>query len=270
MTDTEVTGRTLDLVKEELRELGTRVVADAGNPPEPFGLYAFDASAPESELARAVERSVFDEFFGNSAEMLDAEYGPYEESTVFLCVMDQRRKLPAGTVRAILPSPRGFKSLHDFETVWERPLDPILGPIGIDPLRDDVYDITTIAVDADYRGKATDGLISLGLYQAIMELARFRGVRWLVSIMDLVVIDLIDGLVAAPFRRYPGVEPINYLDSPASVPVYCDYQEWVPRFAAAEPAMHDIVINGKGIEAAMTPLDLAPLLGPAHAGTWLA
>jgi hypothetical protein len=90
----------------------------------------------------------------------------------------------------------------------------------------------------------------------------------LVTILDLIVLDLIDGLCEKPFRRYPGIEPINYLDSPASLPVYCDFQEWLPRLAAADPGMHETLIAATGIEAAMRPLDLAPLLQMAPVAAW--
>src|ERR1700716_3055596 len=53
------------LGQEGLRELGSRVVAEAGQPSEPFGVYVFAADAPESELARHVEREGFYEYFHN-------------------------------------------------------------------------------------------------------------------------------------------------------------------------------------------------------------
>ena len=62
------------LDREGLRELGDRVVATAGEPSEPFGVYVFAADAPESELARHVEREVFYEYFDNTPELLEAEY----------------------------------------------------------------------------------------------------------------------------------------------------------------------------------------------------
>jgi len=37
-----------------------------GQPSEPFGVYVFAADAPESELARHVEREVFYEYFNNT------------------------------------------------------------------------------------------------------------------------------------------------------------------------------------------------------------
>ena len=89
----------LDLRKEELRELGRSFIRDAaGEPGEAFGMYAIAASSPWSALPRAVEHDVFFEYFGNEPEVLEAEYQPYEDATLFVCVMDHLRGLPAGRI----------------------------------------------------------------------------------------------------------------------------------------------------------------------------
>lgn len=256
-------GCSIDLGREELRELGTAVHEAAGRPTEPFGVYALPGDAPESELARAVERTVFDDFFGNSAELLAAEYGPYEPSTLFFCVLDHRRKLPAGMMRLVLPSSRGLKSLDDIEHAWGDRLDDVLARTELELVTEKVWDITTIAVSTDYRGKATDGLVSLALYQAVVQGARRCDARWFVTILDLVVLELIQGLTSAPFHRFAGVEPLDYLDSPASVPVYCDLAEYLPRLAAADPSMHEILADGRGLEAAVRSPDWEPVLAAA-------
>src|SRR5437899_6413195 len=103
------------LDRDGLRELGDRVVATAGEPSEPFGVYVFAADTPESELARHVEREVFYEYFNNTPELLEAEYGPYEGSTVFVCALDHRRGLPAGAIRLVLASPAGLKTRGSVE-----------------------------------------------------------------------------------------------------------------------------------------------------------
>jgi hypothetical protein len=131
---------------------------------------------------------------------------------------------------------------------------------GIDPDPDEVLDVVTVAVDRDYRGQASDGMISLALYQGVVQTARARRLRWLVTILDLVVLDLINGLTSAPFRRYRGVEPRSYLDSPASLPVYCDLSEYLERLAVADPSMYGILRDAVGLEAAVRPIELEPAL----------
>ena len=64
---------------------------------------------------------MFLEAFGNTADQLAEEYRPYEQSSFFICVLDHLRSLPAGVMRVLQPSPAGFKSLKDLETVWGEP-----------------------------------------------------------------------------------------------------------------------------------------------------
>ena len=248
------------LDREELRELGGRVIAAAGRPSEPFGVYAFAADAVESELARHVEREVFYEFFRNTPELLDAEYGPYERSTIFVCALDHRRQLPAGAIRLVLPSPAGFKSLGDVHSAWGQPVDDVLARTGLALDADRTWDVATLAVNAEYRGRATDGLVSLGMYQGVAQLALRCHVKWVVTILDLVVLNLLQGAMADPFQRFAGLEPQPYLDSPASLPVYCDLDAYFARLETADPSMYEILFDGRGLEAAVRPLDLEPVL----------
>jgi ribosomal protein S18 acetylase RimI-like enzyme len=250
----------VDLVREELRELGGRVVSAAGRPAEPFGVYAFPAHAPESELARHVEREVFGEFFNNSPELLAAEYGPYEDSTVFLCVLDHRRRLPAGVIRLVLPSPAGLKSLADVESVWGHRLNDVLARTHLTLEADRVWDIATLAVDSEYRGRATDGLVSLALYQSVAQAALRCNVGWVVTILDLVVLDLIQQITSRAFQRFAGLEPRPYLDSPASLPVYGEADAYFARLETEDPSMYEILFEGRGLEAAVRPVDWEPVL----------
>lgn len=248
--------------REQLRELGERVFVAAGQPPEPFGLYVFLAHEPESALARGVERTVFDEFFGNSPELLAAEYGPYEAATFFLCVLDHRRRLPAGMSRIVRPSAAGLKSLSDIESIWGDRLEDVLARTKLTFDADRVWDIATLAVDGEYRGRATEGLVSLAIYQGIAQGALRCKIQWLVTILDLVVLDLIQQATSEPFRHFAGVEPLRYLDSPASRPVYCDLDEYFSRLRGVDPSMHEILVDGNGLEAAVRP----PRWGSALAG----
>lgn len=253
--ETAVTGNG----REELHELAGRIVA-AGQPTQPFGVYAFGAHEPESELARHVEREVFYEFFQNTPDLLAAEYGPYEDSTLFLCVLDHRRRLPAGVIRLVLPSAAGLKSLDDVEAVWGHRLGDVLERSGIGNATGRVWDVATLAVDAEYRGRATDGLVSLSLYQAVAQLALRCNVRWVVTILDLIVLNLIQDATSHAFEGLPGLDPLRYLDSPASLPVYCDLDAYFPRLETADPSMYEILYEGRGLEPAVRPLDLEPAL----------
>jgi hypothetical protein len=233
----------------ELEELADDLIGAAGRGETPFGVYLIDADDPLAELPRSVERQVFLEFFGNTAEMLELEYGPYDHASRFLCVMDHVRRRPAGVIRIIEPGAVGLKSLHDLEQLWAVDPHELVGPSGarFDP--DDVWDLATLAVAPDYRSSASGGLISMALYQALNMLGARRGVKWAVAVMDLVVLDLINSAWHRPFAGVPGAEPRRYLDSPASVPVFCEVAEYEARLAFLDPATHEILFEGRGLES---------------------
>jgi hypothetical protein len=249
------------MAHEPLRDLADTYLRAAGAAhAAPFGVYAFSAADPFSELARHVERVVFDEFFDNSPELLAEQYGPYEASTIFFAVLDHRRRLPAGGLRVICPSPAGFKTLLDIETVWGQPVDGVLAHTGIALDHGRTWDGATLAVAPDYRGTATNNLISLALIQAVFMAAQTRDVRWLLGIADLVVLDLLQQRLSSPFQRFAGLEPLWYLGSPVSVPVYIDLPAYRARLSKVDLAMHDILFAGKGIEANVAAPDWAAVL----------
>ena len=87
-----------------LREQCAALVERSGSE-APFGTYIVASTDPAAEIGREVERQVFGEFFGNSPEMLAEEYAPFEASSIFLCVIDQRRLVPAGvSLRSCRPT----------------------------------------------------------------------------------------------------------------------------------------------------------------------
>jgi hypothetical protein len=248
----------------ELRDLAEDLIAAHGRGHTPFGAYLVEGHLPAAELARSVEREVFLEFFGNTTEMLDAEYGPYDEASRFLCLLDHTTRRPAGMIRIIEPSSVGLKSLDDLERVWGIPASSLVGPTGrrFDP--DSVWDLATLAVAPDYRGAATAGLVSMALYQALNMLAVERQVEWAVAVMDLVVLELINSAWHRPFLAVPGAEPRRYLDSPASVPAFCDVIEYRARLAFLDPATHEILFEGRGLESMVSIPAWRPEAGPVE------
>lgn len=253
----------IDLELEEIRDRCSRLVAEAGDPTEPFGLYVFAASSPDSEIARYVERSVFAEWFGNTDETIAEEYGPYEDATVFICIIDHHRKLPAGEMRFITPSSAGIKTVHDMERVWNVDLESLAREHDLHFDEDGMLDITTIAVMPEYRGNAADGLISLALLAGMCVLLRGWSTRWAVSIMDLVALDRIEQLSGGRYGRFPGVAPRRYLDSPASLPIYVDLESHFSMLAD-DPFMSEITY-GRGLESTVRPADWPAAVFPREA-----
>lgn len=237
------------------RELTAALVDRSPVGSEPFGTYVLAADDPAAELGRAVERDVFGEFFGNTPELLAHEYDPYEQASIFMVVVDHRRLVPAGVMRFIAPSPAGQKSLDDIERVWGVHHTELWARTGAPLVADHVWDIATLAVAQEYRGRGSEGLISLALYQAAFQTSMPCDARWFVAVLDAVVLDLIDTRLGRPFSHYDGVEPRSYLDSPASLPVYVDIHDYGRRLRTTDPTMHALLFDGAGIEAAVRPPD---------------
>ncbi len=225
----------------------------------PFGLHLVGPGEPLAAEARGLEAAVFQETFGNTRDMLDAEYAPFDDVSVFIVVLDNHRGKTAGMIRLTVDGHGTLKSMADIERdPWRVPLSDALGAAGLDDLDpSQVLDVTTLAVDPEYRSGSTGGLVSMSLYAAVTQTAKAGGFRWLASILDVVVLDLINSVGYNGFKHYPGVEPLPYLDSPASVPVWADLVEHEPLMRRAEPDLAAVMFDGAGLEAAVAPGDYA-------------
>jgi hypothetical protein len=227
----------------------------------PLGVYLFRATDAASELARHVERVVFMETFGNTPELLAKEYAPYEEASIFLCVIDHLRRLPAGTMRIVVPSEAGFKTLDDTPAVWGESVGTMAARTGIELDLARTWDIATLAVAPEYRGKATMGLVSMGLYQALAMASTRCGIEWLLAILDVPVFRMIRWKLRMPMAGFTGVTAQPYLGSPASMPVWCNVGDTERRIASSDPDLHALYFEGVGMEPALRPLDLHSTAG---------
>ena len=242
----------VDLARLEVGALVDSVIDTTSE--APFGSYAWPATAPEAEVGRFVERQVFGEVFGNSPELLAAEYAPFDDASVFFCIIDHRRRVPAGAVRTILPSSAGLKTLVDIEEIWKKPLDDVLDgtPLGTGDRWGEAWDVATLAVGKDYRGPNTNGLISLALYQAICATAARAGIDIFTAVLDAVVLDLIQDRLHGPFQPFRGVAPRPYLDSPLSVAVWASFRGWCEAMETQDPALYETLALGAGLEPAVS------------------
>jgi hypothetical protein len=237
----------------DLQELASSVMREEGRSTTPFGLYVIPASDPRSELGRHVERAVFGEFFGETEQFLREEYDPYEPGSVFFIVIDHLQRVPAGVVRMIVPSSAGFKSLDDIERIWGEEADAMLSRTGLDVDLERCWDVATLAVMPDYRRSSTNGVISLALFQAISTLAAKSEVQIGVAVFDLVVLDLVQAATGRGWQAFPGLEPRQYLGSPASMACFCDVSEFGQRLAFTDPDLYEMLCLGRGLEAGVSP-----------------
>lgn len=245
---------TIDIKDAELRRLTEHIIGPQAL--EPFGAYMFQTDEPGAELGRFVERAVFLESFGNTPEQLAEEYAPYEDHSVFICVIDQIRKLPVGVMRVLLPySEDSFKSLADIESVWGMAPRQLMDQTGVSIDLSKTWDIATLAVLPDYRAKATGGLVAMGLYQTLTLTSRQCGVEWYVAILDMPVFRMLRWKLQQIFVGYKGISPMPYLGSPASMPAWCDVIDAEIKLRK-DPSLHEVLVQGIGLEAAMRRVDM--------------
>lgn len=242
---------------DETRELVTELIDPQAK--EPFGVYAWADPDPATELARHVERVVFDESFGNSPEQLVAEYESYDAASLFLCVIDHARRLPAGMARLILPSVAGLKSLNDMEREWGEDVDDVFLRTGLQVQHDRMWDCATLATMSEYRYDATRGDIGMALYQTLATATVRCGFRWLVAIMDVPVFRVLQWRLLRPFEPYEGVPALPYLGSSASIPVWSDVPALQARLAASNPVKCALVFGGHGVAGSVAPPDWGAL-----------
>lgn len=249
-----VTTSSLSRSESELRQLADSVCAPSAT--EPFGAYMFRSDEPGAELGRYLERAVFLEAFGNTPELLAEEYDAYEKASVFIVVIDQLRKVPAGMMRVLVPSTAGFKSLNDIEPVWGVSAQALIHRtgMGLDPHK--TWDVATLAVDSGYRGTMARGLVTMGLYQSLTMSARACGIDWLVAILDMPVFRLLRWKLRMVMVGYKGIGPMPYLGSAASIPSWCDLVDAQKRYLATDLDLHGVVFEGVGLEPALRRVEL--------------
>ena len=245
---------TIGLSDAAVRRLTQDVMTHAPN--EPFGVYLFRSDAPGADLARHLEQAVFLEAFGNTPEFLAKEYDPYEAASFFLCVVDHRRRVPVGTMRILVPSRAGFKTFNDIPPNWGVSVDEMIERTGLALDFKRTWDIATLAVARDYRGRATAGLVTLGLYQALAMLTLDSDIEWLIAILDRLVFRMVRWRLRMTFAAFEGTAPIRYLGSSASLPVWCSMSEGKRNLLVNDPELYELFVEGKGLEAAVRRLDM--------------
>jgi len=179
-----------------------------------------------ANIGRHVERVVFEQKFGNNAQQMAEEYGPYEKASTFFISVDQTTQQVTGVLRIIHNSPVGLKSWDDAKESFGLEPEKAAEQEGLQD-SDRIWDVGTIAVLPEYREKA--GAVSILLERAMYVSAKDHGIQALISIIDdepLVKMRSNWRGVGIPFKALPGTKAQPYLGSKKSHAVY----GFVPEF----------------------------------------
>ncbi|MBM0123681.1 hypothetical protein [Pimelobacter simplex] len=226
--------------------------------------FVLDPLGPELDAALRCEADVFLETYGNTAEEMEREYGPYADATGFMTILDGDGEAVA-TARFIGPGPAGHKSLND----TARP------PWGIDGRRsarsagvdlDRTWDIATVAVRP---GQGRGGLCAAALYHGIVSAAYANDIEYVVMIMDAHARRLLTGL-GLQTQVLPATSTGEYLGSEASTPLWANLHRMFERQRQADPDAYRLIFQGVGLDGIELPASwdrrpTPPSAGRAHA-----
>jgi hypothetical protein len=209
----------------------------------------FDPSGELLEAARACEADVFLSTFGNSLAELHAEYGPYEDASVFMALADPDDNVMA-VCRVITPSDAGLKTLNDAgRAPWLIDGVRAARAAGVDPAS--TWDIATIGVRSDAPANMRM-FAAATLYHGIAVAATLNGIRSLVMIMDERARRLLSA-TGVMTHRLPGANAEPYLGSPASTPVFGHVAQMIDGQRHTNPDAHRLISLGVGLDGVTVP-----------------
>jgi hypothetical protein len=232
-----------------------------------FGCYRITDRSEYSDVARQVECNVFQHFFGNTPALLADEYAAYEAASTFLLVVDRELARPAGALRIIAHSESGLKTLNDIARApLAIPTRVVTEHHGIDDL-ERCWDVGALAVLKDYRGRATDHVVSTMLYGLFFAEVRRANIEHVFAIIDCHAYGQLTKMLGLPFTTIADSQPFEYLGSECNYAAYLPVAQIVPaveeymgrlellnapRFLRAQIAR---VIYGEGLPAVVDVTD---------------
>jgi hypothetical protein len=219
-----------DLSQDDVQLLTERMLSERRSPfPDRYVCIELDGMDEYSNIARTLEREIFEEAFNNDADEMKAEYGPYEPASRFFLSVDTETKTPNGVLRIIHNSPMGFKTLNDLEDPSKTSRimreEDIVKYHNIDDL-DACWDVGTVGVPKEFRG-AAGGNISVQLYRAWYVAAEQNNIEHVVTILDKKPYKQLRDFLGVPMKPMLGInKPFSYLGSKESYATY----GYVPKF----------------------------------------
>ncbi|HTZ44381.1 MAG TPA: hypothetical protein VMB79_11010 [Jatrophihabitans sp.] len=202
------------------------------------------------QLAAAVEceAAVFGKAYGNTAEQLAEEYGPYAETSVFIGIYEPGGDA-VGAVRLIRPSERGLKTLHDVAgPPWSLDVPRMARAARLDLTR--TWDFTTLGARRGLRRWSS--LISAGLFHGLVQAVRANDITSAVMMIDERVRGLL-ALAGMTGQTMPGAQPAGYLGSASTTPVYEHCQQAFDRQRLTNPDGYRLFMQGIGLDGIEVP-----------------
>jgi len=215
----------------------------------------------ERDAARQVEGRVFLQTFGNTADEMDREYGPYDVRSRFVTVMDDASGTAVGAARLIVSDAAAgpVKTLVDVSGApWHLDPSKILGAAA--PSGGPVWDVASLAVDRRFRSGASGAEVTVALCHGLIAYSLRCGVEGWVTVLDDRVLRLMHsmGIMWVPM---PAATSQPYLGSTASTPCTIDVAGIPVSVRSLRPDLASTVADGVFRSIERDPADLAPHRG---------
>lgn len=192
--------------------LSTQTCTTTSSTRDRFVCFEIEGTDPFSNIARQLEREVFQASFGNDPVMLTGEYASYEESSLFFLAVDTEKRVPAGAMRMIRNSDAGLKTLVDLADSDRTPRPVRTADVtrhhGIDEL-DRCWDGASAAVPRRYR-RSLAAIHRQTLFTWYTAAVR-ENVEHFVSILDAPVYMIVRRIFGLPVVPLAGTPPFTYM-----------------------------------------------------------
>jgi hypothetical protein len=198
----------------------------------------FIAGPPDPDVL-ACEADVLGERYGDTAESLDAAYGAYADSTVWLAVTDRSDQV-VGWSRLLVPGDLPEKTLADAsKQPWGIDTTAASAAIGLDSAS--CWDVATIGVRRELGSQG--GMAAIALYHGVIVGTRTNGIDWIAAMLHVVVRRVLDN-VGLVMHALPGARPETYMDAPGFIPVYAHVESMIEAQRRTHPDAYRQVVLG--------------------------
>jgi hypothetical protein len=189
-----------------------------------FACFALEGNDPFANIARQVEREVFQDSWGNDSATMKREYGPYDDASVFFMAVDTQERVPAGVLRMIRNSSVGLKTIVDLDDSIKSPIAPtvisaadVMRHHAIEDL-DRCWDAATAAIPRHYRRRLAATHVQI---MRVVALAAMReNIEHFVAVLDEPVVRTARDVLGLPLMPLAGTPPFTHMDAPNNQAVY--------------------------------------------------
>ena len=215
---------------------------------DPLFQLRFNPSGDELRAALECEAAVFFKAYGNTAEQLAEEYGPFAQSSVFIGVYEPGGDA-VGAVRLIRPSIMGLKTLHDVSLPpWSLDVPRMARAARLD--LEQTWDFTTLGMRRGLRRHGT--MVSAALFHGLVQTVRANNIPSAVMMIDERVRGLLR-LAGMTGQTMPGAQTSEYLGSARCTPVYEHCFQAFDRQRLVNPDGYRLFMQGIGLDGISVP-----------------